>query len=109
MGDGEGGGVERLLEDEEDGEELVCSGRVGSLHDISQPVDFGIFDWVDVEEVVLHEADTAICKSLRVLFRPDCVLALLEYWTPVLHYKLQFWVEFAELEIETACECGQMR
>lgn len=37
------------------------SGGRESLHDISQPVHFGVFDGVNVKEIVLHECDPAFC------------------------------------------------
>ena len=73
------------------------------LHDIPQPVYISVLDGIHIEEIMLHEGDTAIYECLRVFFWPDNVLALFEHWASILDHEFQFRIEFTELDIKTAC------
>lgn len=78
-----------------------------SSHDIPQPVHIGVLDGILIEEVMLHERDAAVYERLRILFRPDNLLALFEDGASVLQYESQLWVESAELDGKASCVIDQ--
>lgn len=63
------------------------------MKDIAQPVHVGVFDGVDVEEVVRREGYSSLAQGRRVFLRPDGAFGLLEDGRAVLDDEIELRIQ----------------
>ena len=69
--------------------------------DTTKPVDIGTLDGIGLEEIMLHELDSAIFNSLRCFCRPDFRFSLAQHFGSVLHDEPQVWAYGEQLQDES--------